>query len=84
MSASSTSTRGKLTPHQREVYDRLVRISRRRPLAEGEPVRYVWVNAGYVGSRGACVRLVEKGWIEVQSETGPRGGVHYEYRPVAS
>jgi hypothetical protein len=77
MSTSSTPTRGKLTSHQREVYNLIVRLSRRRA---GDR----WVSEAYIGSHGACCKLVEKGWIEVQSDTGPRGGTHREYRPVAS
>ena len=67
--------RGKLTKHQREIYNDIVRMSRRRD-------RWVWVDAAHVGSRGACNKLIAKGWIESQVETGPRGGEYYSYRPI--
>ena len=41
-----------------------------------------WVYADTVGSKNACDRLVEKGWIEMDVEYGPRGGEHRKYRPV--
>jgi hypothetical protein len=69
--------RGKLTKHQREVYDFIVRVSRRRG-----PDRYVWINESSIGSRGACNKLVEKGWVESKVEYGPRGGEYFSYRPI--
>lgn len=70
-------TKGKLTPHQREVYDRLVRISRRPSRDE-----YVWVDWRYLGSKGGLAKLVAKGWVEVEVHYGPQGGSHPSYRPL--
>ncbi len=68
--------RGKLTPHQREVYERIERISRR--------ISDRWVAARSIGSAGACAHLVAKGWIERMVEYGPRGGELYRYRPLST
>jgi len=68
-------TKGTLTRHQRAIYNDIVRMSRRRD-------RLVWVDAKYVGSKNACDRLIEKGWIEVQINYGPRGGELRSYRPI--
>lgn len=81
MSTTTTTTKGKLTPHQREVYNRLVRISRRH--VGDDSWRYVWVDETSIGSHGACFKLVAKGWIEYCREYGPRGGLHFKYRPIA-
>jgi hypothetical protein len=77
-------TKGKLTPHQREVYNYIVRVSRRRSEIEGGPLVHRWLNEGSIGSRGACAKLVEKGWIECMVGYGPRGGEHRQYRPLIS
>ena len=66
--------KAKLTPNQREVYDRLARISRRR----SDP----WVPAANIGSKNTCARLAEKGWIEIDIHYGPRGGELRYYRPT--
>ena len=66
--------KGKLTPHQREVYDRIARFSRRGSDR--------WVDARNIGSLGACNKLVEKGWITVDITYGPRGGEQYWYLPT--
>jgi hypothetical protein len=79
VAAMSTTTKGKLTPHQREVYNRILRISRR---LSPDVSRYRWVDAGNIGSRGACAKLVAKGWIAERRDYGPRGGEHFQYRPI--
>jgi len=72
----AVEAKGRLTPHQREVYNRLARISRRQ--------RDPWVPAAFIGSKNACDRLAEKGWIEIDITYGPRGGELRHYRPVVS
>lgn len=79
VTVAGVSPPGKLTPHQREVYDRLARMSRRR-----DPDRYVWVEGRHVGSAGACAKLIAKGWIESRVEYGPRGGEQLLYRPLGT
>jgi hypothetical protein len=66
--------KGKLTPHQREVYDAIVRTSRR--------LNDHWVEERYIGSKNACDRLIEKGWIMLDIDYGPRGGERRSYRPI--
>ena len=68
------TARPRLTKHQREVYARLARVSR------GER----WIAGRLLGSRVALVHLVEKGYAEVQSQAGPRGGEHLYYRSVGA
>jgi hypothetical protein len=66
---TGTGTRKRLTPHQKEVFDRLSRLSRdgTRPVAESN-----------IGSKSALGHLRAKGYIHVAyTEHGPRGG---EYR----
>ena len=67
------SARPKLTPHQREVYDRMMRIGNR----EG------WVQFKWLGSRGACNKLVAKGYAEHRFTYGKGGGEHSWYRALA-
>lgn len=62
----------RLTRHQREVLDRLTRLSR-----DGR-----WVEYKYIGSRGAIAKLVEKGYVERSVRYGPRGGQHHVCRPT--
>ena len=76
--AAPAPKRGKLTKHQREVYGDIVRWSRRRLRRD----QHAWVDAQYVGSKNACDRLVEKGWIEMDIDYGPRGGELRKYRPI--
>jgi hypothetical protein len=53
-----------LTQHQREVFGRIQRLTRRNPTAESN-----------IGSRGAVEKLIDKGYVEVvRVEYGPRGG----------
>lgn len=66
-------TRRRLTPHQREVYDRLV-------LRAGGT--RAWVPLANLGSRTALQHLVAKGWAERQELRGPKGGSLLEYRPT--
>lgn len=40
-----------------------------------------WVPLKLIGSRGAMCHLVDKGYAERKTETGPRGGRHESYRP---
>lgn len=75
-----TSRLKRLTPHQREVLDRLRRLSER--MRRAERGRYAWVPLHYIGSKGALDRLVGKGRVERMYQHGPRGGVHYSYRPT--
>lgn len=65
----------RLTPHQREVLQRLTRLSgsRRR-----------WVAVALIGSRIGCEHLVAKGRAERLVEYGPRGGELVSYRPVVT
>jgi len=64
----------RLTPHQREVYDRIVRFTRNRP----------HVTAANIGSRMACEHLAEKGYIAIVAlRPGPRGGERIAYRVTA-
>jgi hypothetical protein len=70
---------GLLTKHQRDVYNDIVRMSRR---LRSDGVAYVWVDGQHVGSRGACDKLIAKGWIESRVDRGPRGGEYYSYRPI--
>jgi hypothetical protein len=60
----------KLTPHQREVLNRLIRRAQRWP-----------VDVRDFGSRGALDKLVDKGWATVEISYGPRGGEIRRYRP---
>lgn len=46
--------RKRLTPHQREVYERIVK----------KAARTGWADARDIGSRGAVSHLVEKGYVE--------------------
>jgi hypothetical protein len=62
---------GRLTAHQKAVYDRLVRLSR-------QGIR--WVPERNLGSHSALWHLINKGYAEARESIGPRGGVHYEYR----
>jgi hypothetical protein len=71
--------RGLLTKHQREVYEDILKLSRR---LASDGFMFRWVDGGHVGSRGACDKLVEKGYIEVQIQRGPRGGEYPLYRPI--
>jgi hypothetical protein len=68
-----TKPRGKLTPHQREVYGRIERLSRGGTR---------WVAGENIGSLGACNHLYAKGWITVDIQYGPRGGERPMYRPT--
>lgn len=74
MTTTQTSRRPRLTAHQREVFDRLQRKARFR--LDG------FVAADVIGSHGALEHLFEKGYAERQTSNGPRGGVHYFYKPV--
>lgn len=73
----SVTKLGRLTPHQRRVYDRLERFFLRR-LGSRDP----WVPLDKVGSRGALEHCVVKGWARRQVTLGPRGGEHLSYRPT--
>jgi hypothetical protein len=65
--------RKRLTPHQREVFERIERQTRSpRGFARSE----------MIGSRGACQHLQEKGYITVTEVIGPRGGTTYTYQAV--
>lgn len=70
-------SRPRLTPHQREVYERIIhRYSFPWCKANGVP-------AAQIGSRGAIDHLIHKGYVEVQrTEYGPRGGERQFLRPV--
>jgi len=78
--------RPRLTAHQAEVLDRLRTHSHsggRRVIGPGLPVApRGWVPLYLVGSRSALDHLVEKGYAQRDSLAGPRGGVHWLYRPV--
>lgn len=63
----------RLTPHQREVYDRLARQSH-----GGQ----YWVFGTWFGCVGALDRLVAKGRAERALMFGPRGGWLYYYRVI--
>lgn len=65
--------RPRLTPHQREVYGRIVRQSRHNGHALAENI----------GSTGAVEHLVEKGYVVKHlAYTGPRGREFYHLIPV--
>lgn len=64
----------RLTQHQREVHDRLTRLSRWR--------RNGWVRGDDIGSPGALARLVDKGYAERTTTQGPRGGAIAWFRPA--
>jgi hypothetical protein len=66
-----TSTKKRLTPHQKEVYGRLQRLS-------GNGNR--WVPSTLIRCVGACEHLVDKGYALREERSGPRGGTHYFYR----
>lgn len=61
----------KLTPHQANILGRLRSYSR-----DGR-----WVPLRVIGSKGALDKLVDKGLADRQNHPGPRGGMHYHYRP---
>lgn len=61
-----------MTPHQREVYNRLVRYS-------GPSL--MWVNERWIGSHTALWHLLEKGHVDAREVRGRRGGSHFYYRP---
>jgi hypothetical protein len=65
--------RPRLTPHQRELLDRIGLHS-----GTGD----CWVYERAVGSHWGCWKLVAKGYLEVATVVGPRGGKHYYYRPI--
>ena len=64
---------GRLTPHQQEVYERLVQRSR-----SGER----WVPEAWIGCRGALGHLYAKGRVEYRTSYGPRGGEQREWIPL--
>lgn len=70
---TTTTTRKRLTPHQREVFTRIERQTR-------SPRGYA--RSEVIGSRGACQHLEAKGYITVEEVSGPRGGTTYLYRAV--
>jgi hypothetical protein len=67
-------TRRSLTSHQREVWHRLRRWTNRTPSG--------WVHSSILGSVGALDHLVDKGYAERDSYSGPRGGEHHRYRAI--
>lgn len=71
------STRPRLTPHQNEVYLRLIRHATRA----GSATRHV--RESEIGSFGALRKLEAKGYAVIAyTEIGPRGGVTYYWLPV--
>lgn len=65
--------KSRLTKHQAEVFSRIQRYwGRYKHLSQGVP-------AYYIGSRGACQHLVQKGYITEQIFYGPRGGEEPHY-----
>lgn len=68
------AARPRLTRHQRETLRRIEGLAR----SHGG-----WAPGGYVGTRGACAHLADKGYIVAEQVLGPRGGIAgYRYRPV--
>ena len=67
------TARPRLTPHQREVYARIVRLAAHRAGS---------VAAGDIGSAGAVAHLVEKGYVtKTHVATGPRGREFFRLSP---
>lgn len=69
----SRKGRAALTSHQRELFERLVRLS-------GPGHRAV--ASANIGSRGGMEHLVRKGYVEESTVYGPRGGRTYTYLPL--
>lgn len=61
--------RKQLTPHQREVFERIRRRSEAGLVSRSQ----------LIGCRGACQHLVEKGWITETEVRGPLGGTTWVY-----
>jgi hypothetical protein len=71
--------KARLTRHQREVYDSLLRRSR-YDKASGQ---WTWVRLEDIGSKAGLDHLVDKGYALRDFTVGPRGGRHFVYRPAA-
>lgn len=68
-------TRQPLTSHQREVFNRIVRLYNRlgqHPFPQAS-----------IGSLGACYHLRKKGYINLIESSGPRGGVLYDIEVIS-
>lgn len=83
------SSRQRLTTHQSEVFARLERVSVPTVTLEHEDghtevLQRRWIDSRRIGSAGALDHLVAKGYAERREVRGPRGGYHYEYRPVTA
>jgi hypothetical protein len=67
---STTTALPRLTPHQREVFERVART-----IGRGAPA-----TSDRIGSKGALAHLVHKGYLAEQvAFVGPRGGITYRY-----
>lgn len=73
------STCRRLTPSQKDIYQRIVRRSAWR----AKNGRDAFVTSTEVGSRGGCMYLIRKGWITQEVVYGPRGGTSWRYRTTA-
>jgi hypothetical protein len=67
----NVTKRARLTPHQREVYDRIVRFA----------ARTGYINAKFIGSRGAVEHLTAKGYVRL-GEEGRLGSMHCVIHPI--
>ena len=70
--------RPRLTPHQREVYDRLSRRAAFPTAIHNDS----YVHESSIGSKGALWHLVDKNYAVAREIIGPRGGTRYAFRPV--
>lgn len=59
-----------MTPHQREVFDR---VSRQCLSERG------YARSEVIGSHGGCFHLVHKGYLVAVPVYGPRGGTTWNY-----
>lgn len=81
------SRKARLTSHQAEVFGRLERhstpvVSLEHEDGTVEVLKRKWIDSRQIGSGGALDHIVAKGYAERREVRGPRGGYHYEYRPL--
>ena len=66
----------RLTPHQRETFDRIERACLRHPMGT--------VDGDVIGCWSAVMHLQEKGYVVKEPYRGPRGGRYYRIRPLTT